>query len=62
MITSNKEIEEKRIEISGKEVKRADNVKFLSVRLTDDRLLFKIHVSSVCGYWKIEQGFEECTF
>ena len=34
------------IEIAGKEVKRADNVKFLGV-LIDNRLSFKNHVSGL---------------
>ena len=37
-------MEEKNIEIAGKEVKRTDKVKFLGI-LIDDRLLFKNHVS-----------------
>ena len=46
MIISNEKIEEIKIEIAGKEVKRTDKVKFFGV-LTDDRLSFKKYVSGL---------------
>ena len=46
MILSIKKIDEKKIEIAGKDVKRTDQVEFLGV-LIEDRLSFKNHVSGL---------------